>query len=105
MGSRKPILDGTEPDGRCRVQEDVDVISPGGRNFSSQAEIIRMKQVQQFDDFICGEPVIFRVVDDEHPFSGLRVFCVGHWFVSPFATATALAEVRRAYASGASTAG
>ena len=47
MGGRKPILDRTEPNRRSGVQEDMDMISPGGRNFSSQAEVIRMKQIQQ----------------------------------------------------------
>ena len=91
MGGRKPILDRTEPNRRSGVQEDMNMISPGGRNFSSQAEVIRMKQIQQFDDFIFGQPVIFRVVNDEHPFPGLRVFYIGHRFLSPFATATSLA--------------
>ena len=91
MGNGKPILDGTEPDRRCRVQEDVDMIGPGGRNFSSQAEVIRMEQIQQFNDLLYGQPMFFRVVYDEHPFSGLRVFYIGHRFLSPFATATSLA--------------
>ena len=28
------------------------MISPGGRNFSSQAEVIRMEQIQQFNDLL-----------------------------------------------------
>jgi hypothetical protein len=50
-----------------------------------------MKQIQQFDDLFYGQPMFFRVVYDEHPFSGLRVFYIGHRFLSPFATATSLA--------------
>ena len=60
-----------------REQEDMGMISPGGRNLISQAEVIRMKQMQQLDDLFSGKPVFLRVVDYERPFSALRVIFIG----------------------------
>ena len=69
----------------------MDVISPGGRDFSSQVEVIRMKQHKQLNNLLNGQSVIFRVIDAKNPFSALRASFIGPVYFSFFATATSLA--------------
>ena len=76
------VLDGTEPDGRMRKKIDMRMIGAGFSDLVCQTEIGWTKQVQLLDDRVMVKAAVFRIVDDQRPFTALRVCTHGVLFLS-----------------------